>query len=757
MNIENEFNKIVSGLKEFRNHDFLENEIKKSFLEMIYKLEGKRVIIRGAGIHTEHFLDNIKREGYLSKINILAIVDDILCGEEIEGIKIINKNMQEKIKYDSVVISSFSYRKEMKKDYDGNKINLVDLYDELEKKNIILTAPYYFYRKGFYETSLYLKSKYEANKSEENLVLLINSLLVLKDFVSAFKYIDIYINNKYSNYMVYSDVKNNLKQLINSIKHYINNQNLNHIIMYWIDAVPFEKLKYIPYLHNKKDESLFFERVYSSCPNTHPTMHTIFQETQRIDDYLFSKKKISEENSKLLREIRDAGYEFKYIGHVADNHIEKEYIYLEDESVFDDDKFSFSMCDTYWKMLQKIIDTKVPLFVIVHTICETHRPFISFGVGENYSYKFKEAINSNQIECNYKYINEELKFYNEIIPNNIVKIYMSDHGINFMRNEWNFLERKIRTFCIIDGGNIKPAKIEEILSYKNMIYVIKFILTNEKGYIQKAVDKYALLQDVDLYNKSRVNKTIKENNHIYGMAYRCVVTKFDKFIKIANGKEIYYKLENENINLIDCAEYKDRIEQLRRLAGNYFLNIKEIPEFANALKLYKKEKGNVYWITGLSGAGKTTIGKLLYNRIKDKKDNVIFLDGDVLREVYQTKDYSNEGRLNLALQHGRLCKMLSEQGIDVVICVIAMYDECRQWNHDNIENYHEIYLRVSIDELIRRDQKQLYSRVLKKEISNVMGMDIPFEEPKNPEVIIDNNGNDSPEQIINKISEKFDI
>ena len=49
MNIENEFNKIVSGLKEFRNHDFLENEIKKSFLEMIYKLEGKRVIIRGAG------------------------------------------------------------------------------------------------------------------------------------------------------------------------------------------------------------------------------------------------------------------------------------------------------------------------------------------------------------------------------------------------------------------------------------------------------------------------------------------------------------------------------------------------------------------------------------------------------------------------------------------------------------------------------------------------------------------------------------
>ena len=169
------------------------------------------------------------------------------------------------------------------------------------------------------------------------------------------------------------------------------------------------------------------------------------------------------------------------------------------------------------------------------------------------------------------------------------------------------------------------------------------------------------------------------------------------------------------------------------------------------------KKGNVYWVTGLSGAGKTTIGNLLYNRIKEKKDNVVWLDGDVLREVYHTKDYSDEGRFNLAMQHGRLCKMLSDQGIDVVICVIAMYEKCRQWNRENIKNYYEIYLRVSMEELIRRDQKLLYSKVLKKEITNVMGMDIPFEEPKKPSVIIDNNGLETPEQILEKILEKIGI
>jgi len=89
--------------------------------------------------------------------------------------------------------------------------------------------------------------------------------------------------------------------------------------------------------------------------------------------------------------------------------------------------------------------------------------------------------------------------------------------------------------------------------------------------------------------------------------------------------------------------------------------------------------------------------------------------------------------------------------------VIAMYDECRAWNHENISKYHEIYLNVPMEELIRRDQKHLYSKVLKKEISNVMGMDIPFEEPKNPSMVIHNDGKDLPEKIVMQIVEKFGL
>lgn len=168
-------------------------------------------------------------------------------------------------------------------------------------------------------------------------------------------------------------------------------------------------------------------------------------------------------------------------------------------------------------------------------------------------------------------------------------------------------------------------------------------------------------------------------------------------------------------------------------------------------------QGTTYWITGLSGAGKTTIGKSLYQYILQKKSNVVFLDGDILREVYQAGDYTLEGRKKLAYQHGRLCRMLNQQGIDVVICVIAMFDECREWNRNEIPDYREIYLKVPIEELIQRDQKQLYSRALRNEVENVMGINMDFEEPKQPNIVIENYGENNPEMVLKMIVEEIGI
>ena len=160
------------------------------------------------------------------------------------------------------------------------------------------------------------------------------------------------------------------------------------------------------------------------------------------------------------------------------------------------------------------------------------------------------------------------------------------------------------------------------------------------------------------------------------------------------------------------------------------------------------EKGTVYFFTGLSGAGKTTIGGLFYRRLKAAKPNVVLLDGDKhIRPVYNEDiGYDDEARLRGAHRTFRVANMLAEQGIDVVVCSICMYSAVRDWNRENIENYREIYIKVKKDTLLRRNQKGLYSGG-----KNVVGVDLPFDEPKTPDWIVENDGGETPEEIVDKL------
>ena len=161
------------------------------------------------------------------------------------------------------------------------------------------------------------------------------------------------------------------------------------------------------------------------------------------------------------------------------------------------------------------------------------------------------------------------------------------------------------------------------------------------------------------------------------------------------------------------------------------------------------EKGTVYFFTGLSGAGKTTIGGLFYQRLKAGKPNVILLDGDQIRPIYNEDiGYSDADRIKGAQRTFRVAKMLSDQGIDVVVCSICMYSAVREWNRENIENYREIYIKVDREVLLRRNQKGLYTAG-----KDVVGVDIPFDEPKRPDFIIENNGQETPEAIVSRLEE----
>lgn len=172
---------------------------------------------------------------------------------------------------------------------------------------------------------------------------------------------------------------------------------------------------------------------------------------------------------------------------------------------------------------------------------------------------------------------------------------------------------------------------------------------------------------------------------------------------------------------------------------------------------------SVIWITGLSGAGKTTLSKEVFSLLRLSGVSVIRLDGDELRSIFGTADLSSKnhgrsGRLALAMQYSNLCRMLALQGVVVVIATISMFEEVHQWNRENLPGYFEVFLDVPIDELRSRDPKGIYRRFDSGDLTNVAGLDLPVDEPAAPDWVVEFDSGLSmglvAQDLINKLKER---
>lgn len=143
----------------------------------------------------------------------------------------------------------------------------------------------------------------------------------------------------------------------------------------------------------------------------------------------------------------------------------------------------------------------------------------------------------------------------------------------------------------------------------------------------------------------------------------------------------------------------------------------------------------VCWITGLSGAGKSTLANEVTARLRASGKTVVMLDGDDLREVFgavaaNAENHGREGRLALAMQYAHLCRVIASQGLTVVIATISLFREVHAWNRENLPGYFEVYLKVPMEELRRRDPKGIYRRFDAGELTDVAGLDLPIDEPE---------------------------
>lgn len=152
----------------------------------------------------------------------------------------------------------------------------------------------------------------------------------------------------------------------------------------------------------------------------------------------------------------------------------------------------------------------------------------------------------------------------------------------------------------------------------------------------------------------------------------------------------------------------------------------------------------VIWIIGLSGSGKTTVGKAVYESLKEREPNTVFIDGDDIRRIFNddkdASSYTIEGRRRNADRISQLCLWLDKQGINVVCAILSIFDSSRAWNRKNYSKYFEVYIDVNKDTLFKRDPKGLYKAAREGREKNVVGMDISFVPPAAPHYTLDNNG-----------------
>lgn len=174
-----------------------------------------------------------------------------------------------------------------------------------------------------------------------------------------------------------------------------------------------------------------------------------------------------------------------------------------------------------------------------------------------------------------------------------------------------------------------------------------------------------------------------------------------------------------------------------------------------SMTITTKQTGGLIWITGYSGAGKTTVARLVNEKLKAQNKPVIFLDGDELRSIFGEKfGHSLEDRRGLAFVYSRLCKKISDSGTTVVISAVAMFEAVRIENRNANPIYLEVYLDVPFEVRAERDPKGLY-RAAKQKSAEIVGISSVLEEPVNPDLIINNHGAISPDKAADLIISSF--
>ena len=169
------------------------------------------------------------------------------------------------------------------------------------------------------------------------------------------------------------------------------------------------------------------------------------------------------------------------------------------------------------------------------------------------------------------------------------------------------------------------------------------------------------------------------------------------------------------------------------------------------------DSGFTIWITGMSGAGKSTVTTILERELRGRGLPVEVLDGDVVRtHLTRGLGFSKEDRDENIRRVGWVCELLTRHGVVAIAAVISPYRDVRDEVRGRIGRFVEVYMEAPVEVLAERDVKGLYRKAMAGEIESFTGVSDPYEPPLSPEVICHSDGRETPEESAAKVLSRLE-
>lgn len=619
--IEYELDKLISDFNIYEGiaELYIKNRARQLIRQLLSECKG-RLIIRGGGIHTCEFLmalpDYVRKEiAFIvdnNKEKSMQLFPQYLCVS-------FSEYKQEMKDNDIVIISSFSNKQIMKNellDY-ANEIQIIDLYEYFSKHNLCLQDYFYVdkcplgyiqinWDTNRYHTALDYDTKGYYNRR------IIGGLLGIRDIKNALFYIDEYISNCFDNWERYNEFRILLKILVEEIKKRLSERRESDVVINWIDAFSPMDMHLLKYVEEQALCGICFDKAYACIPHTTPAFISIFFGKHMIDDKGFSL--LEEKNRSFVERLYERNYKVLALGHVF-TWKAGDLVYGTSSAIDfhakDGKVEGLAMAKYQWNGLNYILNSDKPVCIVLHSLIETHYPTTNPINGgklllQGTERKGKEF--ETQQEKSFSYLDEQLRWYGDLLGKKAIKIYFSDHGPTYPRvsdvdRSQPINERKesvgtwagngrIRTLLVANGQDIVQQKIKKIFSILDMkSFVCKLIDNPMTTNWEEILRDFAPIAWEDPYNEEMIkNEILKAKEPIKILHCRAqargVVTESDKYIRNILGDEGYYLSDENEDNLIDYNQYKERISFLRNLAGEVFVDIYSNEHYKHTARLY---------------------------------------------------------------------------------------------------------------------------------------------------------------------------